>query len=769
MHDHSTTCEMTTNALKQDPTRTSTIRDAFAREMIRRFRSIKRDIWDAVVVKDVFGLTGDNILTRNATPPAGAFAFRTDPGKIEGFMAWLQGRVDEGIFEVSAGQKRAVLGNVPWSNVYIDAAYNRGMRRGDAELKKIIPDYDPTRTIDSAFMTPVHADKVASIYTRVYTDLRNVTATMEGEMQAVLAEGIANGDGPRLIARKLQNRIEKSGGELAIVDARGTVRMRAVQRAVMIARTEVIRAHHVATINTYREAGIEGVKVKAEWSTAGDDRVCFTKGTNIVSRYGNSHIEDIKKGDEVLTRDGFQKVFGIMSKEHTGNMTLLMTNKGITYVTSDHPYLVGSDWISAGKLRAGDVLQSANDEIVHVLRLHNFDICNATNKISHFLQSDILPPVFVGGVPVSSIDFQCELTNEKVDEVFPGRKFLNEVYSKAFKAFSSNGLNARLPSKLPVTTSRTEDSGLFRCNSDGLSTISTINVAGRTATLLRTVFVKAKFTASLTFLLLAVGFISYLDHTLGAMNSSLSLHAREILSATLTGHGLVSISLLLLTIALPAAILTRGTKANALASRIKNLSTFLTDFIRLGLTTFIIASLRTIAGSVLLPLKRFSTLFAFECKWHINFLLIFCNRLYSRLMKKSTTVYNLSVMNHPEYFADGALVHNCPDCATLEGVAFTLDEIEPLIPLHPMCRCVALPLPGSDKTGRRSDAEIEKSVGSQYRRKDGSWTRKGFYEEKTGKELPRATKALLSLQASLPRFPTAMTNTQSHGTTKPIN
>jgi SPP1 gp7 family putative phage head morphogenesis protein len=33
----------------------------------------------------------------------------------------------------------------------------------------------------------------------------------------------------------------------------------------------------------------------------------------------------------------------------------------------------------------------------------------------------------------------------------------------------------------------------------------------------------------------------------------------------------------------------------------------------------------------------------------------------------------------------------CPKCAELQGKIFTLDEIEPLIPLHPYCRCIALP------------------------------------------------------------------------------
>ena len=34
----------------------------------------------------------------------------------------------------------------------------------------------------------------------------------------------------------------------------------------------------------------------------------------------------------------------------------------------------------------------------------------------------------------------------------------------------------------------------------------------------------------------------------------------------------------------------------------------------------------------------------------------------------------------------------CPICASLQGQVFSLDEIEPLIPRHPNCRCIALPL-----------------------------------------------------------------------------
>jgi len=83
---------------------------------------------------------------------------------------------------------------------------------------------------------------------------------------------MAEGKSPRVMARELMHRIEKVG-DLATTDALGRF-IPAAQRARMIARTEIVRAHHVATINTYREAGVEGVRVLAEWTTAGDDRVC---------------------------------------------------------------------------------------------------------------------------------------------------------------------------------------------------------------------------------------------------------------------------------------------------------------------------------------------------------------------------------------------------------------------------------------------------------------------------------------------------------------
>jgi SPP1 gp7 family putative phage head morphogenesis protein len=92
----------------------------------------------------------------------------------------------------------------------------------------------------------------------VYSELEGITAAMDQKISRILAHGVAEGWGPREIARDISE-------EIAAISR---------NRAEVLARTEVISAHAEASLNAYEEAGIEGVEVEAEWSTAGDDRVC---------------------------------------------------------------------------------------------------------------------------------------------------------------------------------------------------------------------------------------------------------------------------------------------------------------------------------------------------------------------------------------------------------------------------------------------------------------------------------------------------------------
>lgn len=249
--------------LQMDPTRTLTLRKKFVADVDKRFLALKKLITVSIVLNDCFGLkprvTAPKPFFIQAAAKPGQFAFDRSSAKVEAFMAWLAEQEAAGVLQMV--QKSRIGGAVeqPWTNIYIDTAYQRGIRRGRQELRNQgvdIPGFGDSQLRDpimTAFNQPIHADRVGLIYTRAYSDLKGITSAMDTQISRVLAQGIAEGRGPRELARTINERVDAIG----------------ITRARTLARTEVIRAHHSANIQEYRNAGIEGVSVKAEWSTAG--------------------------------------------------------------------------------------------------------------------------------------------------------------------------------------------------------------------------------------------------------------------------------------------------------------------------------------------------------------------------------------------------------------------------------------------------------------------------------------------------------------------
>lgn len=198
-----------------------------------------------------------------------AFRFKRNPDKAKGFMDWLEDQVDRDILTVTYSKTgRKVTGDSRWQQVYVDTSYKAGMRKASNAIlrEKRGMDTDrfgrkipagPIAPVDTAFLAPIHADAMGLIYTRVFTDLKNVTEAMDAQISRDLSMGLANGKGPMEIAREMIDDVDEIG----------------INRARTIARTETIYAHNEAALNTFEEAGIEGVTVEAEWATAGFD-VC---------------------------------------------------------------------------------------------------------------------------------------------------------------------------------------------------------------------------------------------------------------------------------------------------------------------------------------------------------------------------------------------------------------------------------------------------------------------------------------------------------------
>ena len=256
----SCTCNVLRANNRVDPTKTLTLRRRFEADLVRRLKKVRRDIQTSIITNDAFALgprTPIQGLIANEPISPRAFEFQTDSQKVDSFMAWLKTEVDREVLEVTRGTAQSRVGNRRWTDTYIRAGYDKGIRNASGEMRKqgaTVSD----RFVDAAFNRPIHADRAGLIFTRMFSELEGITNVMDQQISRVLAGGIIEGLGAKELARNINNRVDKIG----------------ITRSRVLARTEIVAAHAEATLNLYEEAGAEGVTVQAEFATAGDDDVC---------------------------------------------------------------------------------------------------------------------------------------------------------------------------------------------------------------------------------------------------------------------------------------------------------------------------------------------------------------------------------------------------------------------------------------------------------------------------------------------------------------
>lgn len=231
------------------------------RDAGRRFDRLAKAILQLIVEDDAFGLAQSevervgNVLRINR--PKREFAFKTTAEKVAAFMEWLRTLEAEEALTISTGTPIERAARSAWTAVYIESAYQKGIADAGRHLRSAGARVEGS-WISTAFNRPVHADRVGIAFTRTFEELVGITAEMDRQISAALAQGLAEGRGPMEIARRLVDR----------VDAIGKTRART------LARTEVINSHAEASLNAYEEAGVEGVEVESEFATARDGKVC---------------------------------------------------------------------------------------------------------------------------------------------------------------------------------------------------------------------------------------------------------------------------------------------------------------------------------------------------------------------------------------------------------------------------------------------------------------------------------------------------------------
>lgn len=249
------------NALKRvDPTRTTMIRQKFIAEIQRRFRKLRNAVWEFMVELDALGMQAKKpfvIMVQKRE-----FQFLTDDRKLQAFNTWFKEQLDAGVFSLpdeGAGWRG------PWTGKYVESAYRRGLmnafdssKQGELFEQGGIGDQGRDAFIRTAFQQPEKVSKVRLLGTRTFEQLKGVGAEMASQMNQILAQGMVDGKGAIAIANEMDEKIQ------------GITK----KRALMIARTEIINAHAEGQLDGFEELGVDELGVLAEWSTAGDERVC---------------------------------------------------------------------------------------------------------------------------------------------------------------------------------------------------------------------------------------------------------------------------------------------------------------------------------------------------------------------------------------------------------------------------------------------------------------------------------------------------------------
>jgi SPP1 gp7 family putative phage head morphogenesis protein len=326
-----------------DPTKTTTVRRQFLGEVSRRFRDLVKRIREVVVDEDGFGLIQPDPNVIPLRTNRGQFEFVRSSEKVDAFLRWLEAAQAAAILEVQPGRPMTRSGQVAWADKYVDTAYQRGIRDAGRKLRGagvIVDD----GWIANAFNRPIHADRLGLIYTRVFRELKGITEAMDQRISRSLAQGIAEGRGAREIARQLAEDVSNVG----------------ITRAKVLARTEVIGAHAEATLNSFEEAGVDGVEVESEFATARDSRVCpqcrGLEGRRFTLQEARGVIPvhpNCLPGDSlVLSRDG---IAAASKRRYDGDLIVIRTAAHRELrCTPNHPILTAQGWLPAHVLNVGD-------------------------------------------------------------------------------------------------------------------------------------------------------------------------------------------------------------------------------------------------------------------------------------------------------------------------------------------------------------------------------------------------------------------------------
>lgn len=280
--------------LGRDPTRSTVLRARYAAAHTRRWRWLRGAVREGVERNDALGIGQDppsrprilqvdpevrellnrlrrqirqasqdgewdrvRELARSFVSTPGRFNFPSDAFRLQAFAGWLTQAEEGGILEVVRNDAGEIVEEAGWQQTYVRRGYEKGVRQADQQLAAAGMEI-PDEAAAQAISVPIHQRKLELLFTRNFTELQGITESTAQEVRRQLAEGLTRGENPRRVANRINDRVAAVGGH----------------RSRVLARTEIIRAHSESTLTRFEQFGVDAVKGKAEFATAGDRRVC---------------------------------------------------------------------------------------------------------------------------------------------------------------------------------------------------------------------------------------------------------------------------------------------------------------------------------------------------------------------------------------------------------------------------------------------------------------------------------------------------------------
>jgi hypothetical protein len=656
--------------------------------MSRRFLRLATDIRRSIVDRDGFGFRSVRI-----QQPAGPrqFAYPQTEAKVQAFMRWLQQQINLGILEIVDEQPQT---GEPirrrWQDLYVRAVALRAIADVQKDAKRAGM-AGPDVAVEAIFQSRLHLETAELMYRVNFEALKGVTTAMAASIRQELVQGLIEGQGVQVIARRLTQRVEKVGRT----------------RARAIARTELIRTYSEISLNEYERLGIAGVTAEVEWLTAKDNRVCFPKNALVLTRDGWLPIQHCQIGMEVQTRQGWKPIIDVMRRAYAGKLIRVCTEKSTLYATAEHPFwTLEEGWLEGKNLHVGQRLYTSLYQYTDILRLQDFLVSDAARfpammqKVAVFLR--ILRRISMPILPIN-LKGNTKLWQRKVNAIGAKLRLLKIRNFQGIQRLANNLFRSGLTTKSAVASERAElFCGHLRwADSKSNLTVAAMNQGRGATAFFRTMdsiqatrfipgFVPERclasstgshLTASHKLMSLVAG-----KRAIGIPMCDASFHRENIGTAGACFRHWFNFSMHLIagTTTEARSFFRCGHKLFAAHNTCRD---FDFSFVRKIAFTRTISFSTLGIHSLIVTNKNLFTKATSKLKWHILPLMTKFSILYHKLLSIPIDVYDITVDDAQEFFANDVLVHNCSQCKDLAGKIFTIQEARGKIPRHVSCRC----------------------------------------------------------------------------------